>query len=151
MAHSECMRPGSLWSVGDRWIAVAAVFIGGAAVLTSWLGSSGETTVAAQAAWIDVGVVGMMVAAALTTALIVGGRRAVGRRRVALLSTGGPAHVAGWEDLVAAPAAHELVATDDMRYYHRPTCELTTGKAVRPSSADAHQRAGRRPCGICEP
>jgi hypothetical protein len=48
----------------------------------------------------------------------------------------------------AAPA---LVATATMVRYHRPRCRLVTGKAVEAAGRAEHERAGRTPCGVCEP
>jgi hypothetical protein len=44
-----------------------------------------------------------------------------------------------------------LVATSSMARYHRPSCPLATGKAVRAAGRATHEVAGRRPCGVCRP
>jgi hypothetical protein len=49
-------------------------------------------------------------------------------------------------------APEPLVALDGMRRYHRPGCPLLAGKATTTAaSRSGHERAGRRPCGVCEP
>src|SRR5947199_77054 len=44
-----------------------------------------------------------------------------------------------------------LVAAPNMTRYHRRACPLAAGKTVRPATRAAHERAGRRPCGVCQP
>jgi hypothetical protein len=44
-----------------------------------------------------------------------------------------------------------LVASARMTRYHRPDCPLVVGKPAVAMTRQAHERSGRRPCGVCEP
>jgi hypothetical protein len=48
-------------------------------------------------------------------------------------------------------AEEALVAAAGMRYYHRTSCRLAEGKAVRPADRATHLREGRSACGVCRP
>jgi hypothetical protein len=51
----------------------------------------------------------------------------------------------------AAAADGNLVASAVMVRFHRPSCPLTTGKAVTAVSRATHLSSGREPCGMCRP
>jgi hypothetical protein len=45
----------------------------------------------------------------------------------------------------------DLVAGEDMTLFHRPDCQLVTGKPVEFAGRASHERHGRHACGICTP
>ena len=53
--------------------------------------------------------------------------------------------------LPASHAAGDLVAGEDMTLFHRPDCQLVTGKPVEFAGRASHERDGRHACGICTP
>jgi hypothetical protein len=69
-----------------------------------------------------------------------------------------PTAVAARPTAVAATAGNgaasqdgALVAGARMARYHTGRCPLTAGKPVAAASRADHERAGRRPCGVCSP
>jgi hypothetical protein len=44
-----------------------------------------------------------------------------------------------------------LVATGDMRHFHRSDCPIAAGRGWSAEPRRSHEAVGRTPCGICQP
>ncbi len=158
---------------------VVGHILGLAAIIVGWYAAAGEATPGHQTAWIATAGVGVIVAGAANAGWLARARRAVSRRRAAVLSFAALPAVsaeapvsdgarpavsgAGSRRSAAASlrsaaasarssaAAPRLVAVRNGRFYHSDGCQLVAGKAVSASTKTAHARAGRQPCGVCEP
>jgi hypothetical protein len=142
-----------LWSPRTA-VTVAGVGTAGVvAMIVAWSATARTIRVERQVDWIPLGVAG---AAALTLAMVawvLSGRRAVAVR-LAGLATLRPTAPAPSGAAASAPVAAgdgSLVAAERMVRYHRSSCPLVAAKPTRPASRSAHEAAGRRPCGMCEP
>lgn len=143
-----------LWGGRARLVLAAGWIVGLLVVGAGWWGTSGEATVGDQFRWLGVAVAGLAVCLAAGAAWLFTGMRAVGRR--IRLAVPVPAELPDTVlelRLVDAPGPEpdRLVAAAGMRYYHRPSCALAQGKAVRPAERAEHLRAGRAACGVCRP
>jgi hypothetical protein len=144
-------------------LAFLLVGLGVVAVTVAWAGSSTTPLVGREAAWGAVGVAGTFAVVAGSLLWVAVARAAVTRRAAelrALIAAGveatraaaGPATpVAAPVTTAAAARPTALVATSTMVRYHRPDCRLVTGKPVEAAGRAEHERAGRAPCGVCEP
>jgi hypothetical protein len=132
---------GAGWSVG-----LLVVFLG-------WWGTSGEATAGRQFRWLGVAVAGMIVCLAVSAGWVFAGMRAVGRRiRVVVPRPSDvPSPVVELRAVSDQIGDDRLVAAAGMRYFHRPSCRLAQGKAVRPADHASHVREGRSACGVCRP
>lgn len=144
-----------LWGSRSRLVLGAGWAVGLLVVAVGWWGTSGEATPDGQFRWLGVGVVGMILCLAVSAGWLFTGLRAVGTRiRVAVpVPSDVPDTVL---ELRLVPDGRQsdpdgLVAAPGMRYYHRPSCALAQGKAVRPADRTDHVRAGRAACGVCRP
>lgn len=120
-----------------------------------WLGTSGQSTPSDQMVWVQLAVVGTGLVVMANARWLLAGRRAVNRyyRQVSTavpLTLDALGSFSGVE-YGAAVGERRLVAVPAMRWYHRPECELTAGKAVTADSRQTHETAGRRRCGVCRP
>jgi small ligand-binding sensory domain FIST len=127
----------------------ALLIAGGVVLFVGWWGTSGTSRLSRQVLWLNVAVVGVLVAGAGVVIWLATGRRAVGRRRLGLLHD--PATVTELDAPAFTAHCRELVATVNMTRYHRADCSFVSGKAVRSASGAEHRRAGRQPCGMCLP
>ncbi|HZQ79905.1 MAG TPA: hypothetical protein VFE55_21430 [Acidimicrobiia bacterium] len=127
--------------------------IGVLTVLASWYGASGSGRSSAQTNWITLGVAGAVLVAAANGLWLLAGRRAVVRRIGGVVDGTAPRLGSTEARGFAVDAGERLlpVATDSMRWYHRPDCPLTAGKRVTPSTVESHTGAGRAACGVCAP
>lgn len=131
------------WVVPDlfRWFGLLGVAAVG--LVIAWWGASGTADAARLILWANVGVGAVVVAGLGNMTWLLQGRRAVAARRQAILAT--------------VPARDEETTADDgrrvavagMTRYHRPHCPAVAGKAVDTMRLVEHERAGRRPCGLC--
>ena len=149
----------SLWRPEDllRWGITVAV--GGIVIAAAWYVCAGEASFAQQIGPINAAVAGLLLSGVGNTAWLLKGRRVLGERRHALLpdvlvpvgtsvgDDGGGDAVDGLE-----PQHALFVAGDGMERYHRPTCPLAAGRqGWTAMTADRHEAAGRRACGVCLP
>lgn len=124
-------------------------FVGAVLLLVSWWGASGTTRLRDQVTWVNVGVAGLIVSGTGIALWLLHGYRAVGERQRLLLAgleTAPPPDTATTGEGDAA-----LVSGRGMTRYHRTDCPLVAGKPVRRAARHVHERAGRRPCGMCMP
>ncbi|MDQ1568352.1 MAG: hypothetical protein QOF96_3232 [Actinomycetota bacterium] len=148
------------------WALRLLVAGGVVAIAVAWSEASNTVRVSDQVDWAPLGLAGV---ALVTVSLL--GSVLVARQAVAIRLSHLAPSIAGPEAwaLATAPAAavgmaesrigaapagvggEPLVAGASMARYHRASCPLTAGKPVRPESRSAHERAGRRACGVCAP
>jgi len=144
-----------MWGRRSRLVLGAGWSVGLLVVLLGWWGTSGEATTAGQFRWLGLGVAGMILCLAVSAGWVFSGMRAVGARIRVVVPR--PSDVPGpVVELRAVPQANDgaddvLVAAVGMRYFHRPSCRLAQGKAVRPADRASHLREGRSACGVCRP
>jgi hypothetical protein len=137
------------WVVPDlfRWFGLLGLSAG--ALCVAWWCSSGTAQVHSLVTWVNVGVVAVVVGGLGNVTWLLQGRRAVTARQRELAGAMAAARPAG--------AAASAYPDDDVRVsvpgttrHHRPGCVAVAGKQVERATRSAHERAGRRPCGLCE-
>ena len=127
----------------------AAVTVIGLVLLgAGWFGAGGEAALDKQVPFINLAVAGVLVGTAGGALWLVTGLRAV-RSRKAVVKALIAARAGGPAGASAPRASDTLVAGPAMTRYHRPDCSLVAGKPVSPAPRQEHERAGRRPCGMC--
>jgi hypothetical protein len=137
------------WLVSDlfRWFGLLGLSAAGLAV--AWWGASGTARVNGLITWVNVGVVAVVVGGLGNMTWLLQGRRAVAARRRRLL----PNVPAATTRTPAAPVPDRdevRLAVPGTSRHHRAGCAAVAGKAVERMSAAEHERAGRRPCGLCD-
>ncbi|MDQ1695412.1 MAG: hypothetical protein QOJ03_765 [Frankiaceae bacterium] len=135
------------WLVPDlfRWFGLLGLSLAG--VVVAWWCASGTASFGRQLPWLDVGVVAVVIGGLGNMTWLLQGRRALAVRRRGLLS----ALTAAPEAMTATAAATdtERLAVPGTTRHHRAGCPAIAGKAVEAMPATDHERAGRRPCGLC--
>jgi hypothetical protein len=150
----------SLWRPEDllRW--GITVGVGGIVIAVAWYVCAGEASFAQQIGPTNAAVAGLLLGGAGNTVWLLKGRRALGERRRALLPDVlvplGSSSLADDTDAGAVDGVGEqhalYVAGDGMERYHRSTCPLAAGRqGWAAMTADRHEAAGRRACGVCLP
>jgi hypothetical protein len=136
------------WVVPDlyRWFGLLLLSAAGLGV--AWWGISGTARLATQITWLNVGAAAVVVGGLGNVTWLLQGRRALGLRRRAVLA-GIPVSA-----LHAAPAAYPEAdatrfAVPGTTKHHRDGCPAVAGKPTESMTAEEHERAGRRRCGIC--
>ena len=120
----------------------------------AWWKASSQPLAREHEPWLNLGIGAVLVSGAVNGLFLMAARRAVAERRTLLYRTACrtlPLPTARPGAVVGPQRAAEFVAGPAMTRYHRPTCALAAGKAVRLERRRAHEAAGRRPCGICRP
>jgi hypothetical protein len=125
--------------------------IGVALVAAGWVLVRNESVYADQVPGINMAVAGVLLAGAGAIPMLLGGRRAVGVRRLALLGDlrGMPARSSAVTS--DASTSQNLVAGVGLRRFHSAGCTLAQGRNWSAASRAEHERAGRVPCGVCRP
>jgi hypothetical protein len=131
--------------------------IGLVLIFVGWWQGSGVTPDHDQLAWLNLSLLGLLVAGAANGVWLARGRRVIGLARSAVLpypsslmplpavSTNGNGH------RPRTTRSPGLVASPAMTWYHRSDCLLVVGKDGRAADRDAHQQAGRQACEVCRP
>lgn len=140
------------WRDADIVMVSAAALVCVIAIASAWFGAARAGSVAAQAAWLQVGVAGFAVFAGGACLWLLRGRRAVGERRSGLISLDDrlvdkvPADspAAGTRGGPGSTASYELVRSVGMTRVHLPECPLLAGKRVEPATF-----SDGPPCGVC--
>jgi hypothetical protein len=127
-------------SLGGRLVLVQAVAV--AVVVASAAMAGTRSSVPDQVLWLNVAVSAAILSGVANGLWIGRARRAIGRRRAALLAA---------LDRSVEPTGGDptLVALPGMTLFHRPTCPLVAGKAV--AAVSGGERGHRQPCGWCDP
>jgi hypothetical protein len=119
-----------------------------ALLAAGWIGAGGEALFEDQTPFLNLAVAGLLVGAAGGALWLVTGLRAVRVRKARvkelITARAGGGAVAG-----AETASDRLVSGPSMTRYHLAGCSLVAGKDVTAASQAEHERAGRRPCGMC--
>lgn len=142
------------WRDNDVVAVSVTALLGVVAVVAAWFGASGEVAVARQALWLNVAVGGFAVFAGGNSVWLMRLRRAIGARRVALVSLEADEVEAMTADTAAASAPSRVGSTATVRLVrgvgmsrvHDPGCPLVAGKAVQPATVGDGE-----PCGVCTP
>ncbi|MEW6471232.1 MAG: hypothetical protein AB1679_03090 [Actinomycetota bacterium] len=144
-------------------VALAVGAVGGLVVVVAWFGASSSPIVRDQAGWGAVGVAGTFAVIAASILWVVTIRQTVALRaaelRAAIAAGAAYARPAAEaspstgrrEAPPPAAAEADLVAAPTMVHYHRAGCRLAAAKPVERAGRVEHERAGRTPCGVCEP
>lgn len=139
------------WRDGDIVMVSLTALAGGIAIVAAWFGAGGTATPSQQSFWLQLAIVGFAVSAVGLSLWLLRGRRAVGERRVALVSldpgseppvTEQPRRGARGVSTSTAPLG--LVRAAGMKYVHHADCPLMAGKTVQPASLGDGE-----PCGMC--
>jgi hypothetical protein len=177
LAEANTARTVSPWS-GDHLVGLlVANGVGMILVFVGWWEASALGRAHDQMAWLNLSVLGLVVAGGANGLWLARGRRMVILARsvvlpyppgLALLGPGN-GRVAAGNGRVASPrvrrpmgrtgpaalgeyaGAEGLVAGRAMSFYHRADCLLVSGKEVTVRRRGDHARAGRRPCEVCRP
>ena len=142
----------SPWNARQRLELVVMLALGGAGLVVGYAGTSGTLRVGHQVVWIDLSGAALLVSGAGIVLFLTAGRRAVGRRRLSLFGNVTVAQEGAREFAAATGSAAELVSAPTMTKYHRADCSFVEGKTgLQAATAVAHEKVGRRPCGVCLP
>ena len=119
-----------------------------AGLVVAWWGESGTARLSTQIAYLNVGVVAVVLGGLGNFTWLVQGRRALALRRRELLAS---IPVSALPTPPAAyPTSDEVrVAVPGAKLHHRPDCPAVAGKRTQRRSVAAHEKAGRRACGLC--
>lgn len=132
-----------------------AVLVGGGgvlALLVGWIQVSASTQVDEQVSWSALSLIGAVLVCAGAGLAATSGERVFLlhlHRLAAVVDARGSGSTTSTGTAGPGVSGDQLVATATMSRYHRPDCPLAAGKAVAADSRAAHERAGRRPCGVC--
>jgi hypothetical protein len=159
------------WSADHLVGVVVANGVGLVLVFVGWWESSGLGSAHQQLAWLNLGVVGLIIAGGANGLWLARSRRVVTLARAVVLPY--PPGSGAWpapssngraSHAVVAPARGRrfrasadgagtgvLVAGSAMSFFHRADCLLMAGKEVRVAGRADHERAGRAACEVCRP
>jgi hypothetical protein len=142
-------------AVGAPWDAVSFGVVAGLHViavgllLTAWYGASTRADPGSQIAWLNLGVVAVMVSGTANAVWLLIGRRsvAVRLRRATTRLQAALAHDEAADVAVSdgAGAALVRVTAAGQRLSHEPSCPLVRGRESRPATPD------QPTCGVCLP
>jgi hypothetical protein len=135
------------WVVPDlfRWFFLLGLSVVG--LVVAWWGTSGTAHTATQITWLNVGIAAVVIGGLGNMTWLLQGRRAVALRRRELLATLPSA--ARQPPASSSAEDNERVAAPGTSRYHRSDCAAVVGKTVERMPVSKHERAGRRPCGLC--
>jgi hypothetical protein len=132
---------------GEETLRLAAFVVAGIVLAAvGWWGGSRQAAFAKQVAWINVGVLGFVVAAVGEVTWMRRGRATLRARRTELLPD-----VSDAVESLGAAALTRVVAGPGLERFHRPDCPLAAGRRWRTYDRASAARGGRRPCGVCRP
>lgn len=136
--------PASPWRDSDLTVTALLSLLGLIAIIIAWFRANHTSSLTDEILWLNVAVTGFAVTAIGLALWLMRGRRAIGERRLSLVS---------FEPAVPGPAVRrqrvartssELVRVPGTRHVHDPDCPLVAGKQVEPAEAGTGQR-----CGVC--
>jgi hypothetical protein len=138
------------WLPGDLGRLVMRVGLGCLIVMTAWIGASGTADFNEQVRWQVLGVAGLVMSAMGNSLWLLAGFRNTRARERALLAACVELTQLRRSPTFMAPS-DELVAVQAGTRYHRSACALVDGKPTFSAARRAHEAAGLRPCGVCQP
>jgi hypothetical protein len=148
--RSSALRANHPWPDHSLILWALLSGIGVTLVVAGWLQVRNESVYAGQATGINMAIVGVIAAGGAAIPMLLTGRRAVGVRRLAVLGDlrGLPPRASA---VFADATSQHLVAGEELRRFHRAGCTLAQGRNWSAASREAHERAGRVACGVCQP
>lgn len=139
------------WSTGDLVRLIVGVAVPAVIIALAWNGTATRSQLDDQTGLVGLGVAGFLVAVLAQSLWLRSGRRAVATHAAAVQTS-----VASLVNEPPVPPSvvttgDGLVATGDMRHFHRPDCPIAAGRGWSAEPRRNHEAAGRTPCGICTP
>jgi hypothetical protein len=139
------------WSDGALIVLLSGWTLAGVSLVVGWYGSSGTGVVPDQIPWLDIAIAGAVTSGVANMLWLTAGRRAVGERRMDLVSFGTATPV---RPLRTAPVSGTTTQTSVLTNVrvpgqgsaHLPECPLIVGKVVEPVTPGAGV-----PCRMCLP
>ena len=149
--RSSAVRVAHPWPEATLILWAMLSGIGGALLLAGWVLVRNESVYADQAAGINMAIAGVVAAGAGAVPMLLGGRRAVVLRRVAVLGDlrGLPSRFSNRTSVDST--SQSLVGGEGLRHFHRAGCTMAQGRNWSAASRQEHERAGRVACGVCRP
>lgn len=131
------------WHDRDLLMVCGTTLAGLALLVTAWFGAGGTASVVLQTAWLNLAVAGFAISSIGQCLWLLRARRAVGERRIALISLT-PREEDPYETKPLPRTATGLVRAAGMVKLHRPDCALLAGKDVTGAAAGDGEL-----CGVC--
>jgi hypothetical protein len=158
--QQSAVRAGGPFQPDHLATVLAANIVGAALIFAGWWAASGTSSARSQLAWLNLTLVGLIVAAAANGLWLARGRRTVmlargsvlpypPRRAASPRAASSNGH--GPVGRIAASGHEGFVAASNMTRYHSAGCGLVTGKQVMVAPRAAHESAGRIACEVCRP
>jgi hypothetical protein len=151
--RSSALTANAPWAppivLGWAGVTVAAAVV----LIVSWYSASGDYTFDQQKTSLNVAILAVVLANVAGAAVLITGRRAVGLRRLQLL-TDMPASLARKQSAGAVLIELDstlLVGGAGLTHYHRMGCQMALGRDWLEATRVSHEEEGRRPCGVCRP
>lgn len=138
--------PASPWSRRSRLGTVGGIAVGALLVVVAAIGAGGERAFRQEIAWLDLGVLGVIIGGATVLLWLLQGRRAVTLVRNQVVELFSADVVVPVESLVIDARADRRVTVAGSTWFHRPGCLLISGKP----EIDAGSNRSLLPCQICE-
>jgi hypothetical protein len=125
-------------------------------IIAGWYEASGAGAIRAQMGWLNLALAGLVIAGVANGLWLLRGRQAMSLAGAVILSP--PQGYSTVRPSTALPTSKShrngrgyLVAGNGMTRYHRSECVMVAGKEVWQTGRAQHERAGLRPCEVCEP
>ena len=149
--RSSAVRVAHPWPEATLILWALLSGVGSALLVAGWVLVRNESVYAAQAAGINMAIAGVVAAGAGAISMLLGGRRAVAVRRLAVLGDlrGLPVRASGRPSVDST--SQNLVGGEGLRHFHRAGCTMAQGRNWSAASRQEHERAGRVACGVCQP
>ncbi|MGW2563653.1 hypothetical protein ACWCXB_31405 [Streptomyces sp. NPDC001514] len=134
------------WRDRDALVVCGTTLAGLALLVIAWFGAGGTASTALQTAWLNLAVAGFTVSAIGQCLWLLRARRAVGERRIGLISLAPREDPEdAYEPLpVRRGAPRHLVRATGMVRLHHPDCPLVAGKDVTVAAPEDGEL-----CGMC--
>jgi hypothetical protein len=145
---------GPLWAPRQIAALLVALALGIAGLVVGWAGTANSAATTDAVPWVTLTVGGVLLAVFAGALWVLALRRRIGLRRALLLpaaltTLAAPAAVPAQPP--AARASTQLVASERMRFFHRPECRLVGSKEVQAANRATHDSEGRTACPVCAP
>jgi hypothetical protein len=134
------------WTSGQIRLVVGLGLLGAALVVVAYLRAADEARLEDQLAWVNLGVIGLLVAGTGAGASLLAGRRAIGLRRLRLLHDPVPRAT---PTPAAVDEAVQRVWVPGSSLVHRPGCQLVLGKDADEVDPGGARQLHLRPCAVC--
>ena len=142
----------SPWNARERLTLGVLLVVGAVGLVVGYAGTSGTLRVSHQVVWINLAAVALLLSGVGVVLFLTAGRRAIGQRRLGLFGNVAVAEALAVESAPTGHSPAERVSGPAMTRYHRGDCSFVAGKTgLVPGTAVAHEKVGRKPCGVCLP